>query len=77
MMNKLLVSVIIPAYNTEAYIAKAISSVLSQTLTNIEVVVVDDASTDNTRKVIEQFCDPRLKILCNQHNLGDLAQYTL
>ena len=70
MMNQLLVSVIIPAYNTEAYIAKAISSVLSQTLTNIEVVVVDDASTDNTRKVIEQFCDPRLKILSNQHNLG-------
>ncbi|HHP7231035.1 MAG TPA: glycosyltransferase family 2 protein [Xenococcaceae cyanobacterium] len=70
MVNQVLVSVIIPAYNTENYVAQAINSALNQTLTNIEVIVVDDASTDNTRQVIQQFHDSRLKILYNQHNLG-------
>ena len=64
------VSVIIPAYNTEQYIHKAISSVLSQTLTNIEVIVVDDCSTDNTVGVVQIFADPRVKLLFNQQNLG-------
>ena len=64
------VSVIIPAYNTEQYIHKAISSVLSQTLTNTEVIVVDDCSTDNTAGVIRSFADPRIKLLSNQQNLG-------
>ncbi|MDJ0527723.1 MAG: glycosyltransferase, partial [Microcystis sp. M53600_WE12] len=43
-----LVSIIIPAYNTESYIAKAIQSAQEQTLTNIEIIVIDDCSTDNT-----------------------------
>ncbi|BAY61772.1 family 2 glycosyl transferase [Calothrix brevissima NIES-22] len=64
------VSVIIPAYNTSKYIAKAIESALGQTLKNIEVIVVDDASTDNTLEVIERFKDERLKVIVNQENLG-------
>ena len=64
------VSVIIPAYNTEQYIAKAISSALEQTLKNIEVIVVDDCSTDNTVEVVESFDDPRLKLIKNPTNLG-------
>ena len=64
------VSVIIPAYNTEQYIGKAILSALNQTLRNIEVIVVDDCSTDNTVKVVQSFKDPRLKLLLNQENLG-------
>lgn len=64
------VSVIIPAYNTERYIAKAIESALAQTLANIEVIVVDDCSTDDTVKIIESFNDSRLKLLLNQENLG-------
>lgn len=64
------VSVIIPAYNTEKYIAHAISSALSQTLSNIEVIVVDDCSTDNTVEVVRSFFDPRLKLLLNPVNLG-------
>jgi succinoglycan biosynthesis protein ExoO len=65
-----LVSVIIPAYNTEAYLARAIKSALNQTLSDIEVIVVDDASTDNTVKVAQSFSDPRLKLLQNSQNLG-------
>lgn len=64
------VSVIIPAYNTEQYIAKAILSALNQTLRNIEVIVVNDCSTDNTVEVVQSFDDPRLKLLSNQENLG-------
>lgn len=64
------VSVIIPAYNTEQYISKAILSALNQTLRNIEVIVVDDCSTDNTVEVVQSFNDPRLKLLLNKENLG-------
>lgn len=67
------VSVIIPAYNTEAYIAQAIESALGQTLKNIEVIVVDDASTDATANVVRGFTDKRLKVLVNQQNLGPSA----
>ncbi len=64
------VSVIIPAYNTETYIAKAIESALGQTEKNIEVIVVDDASTDRTVEVVRSFTDKRLKLLINPKNLG-------
>ena len=67
------VSVIIPAYNTEAYLAKAIESVLEQTLTDIEVIIVDDASSDKTVEVAKSFTDPRLKVIVNQQNLGAAA----
>lgn len=64
------VSVIIPAYNTEQYIAKAINSALGQTLANIEVIIVDDCSIDNTVAVVESFKDPRLRLIKNQTNMG-------
>ncbi|MEH2425607.1 MAG: glycosyltransferase family 2 protein [Nostoc sp.] len=64
------VSVIIPAYNTEAYIAKAIESALEQTFTDIEVIVVDDGSSDKTVEVAKSFADQRLKVIVNQQNLG-------
>ena len=67
------VSVIIPAYNTEAYLGKAIESVLEQTLTDIELIIVDDASTDKTVEVAKSFTDPRLKVIVNQQNLGAAA----
>ena len=67
------VSVIIAAYNTEAYIAKAIESALEQTLENIEVIVVDDGSSDATVKVAKSIVDARLKILVNEKNMGSPA----
>ncbi len=50
-----LVSVVIPAYNNAAYIDSAIESVLNQTYTNYEIIVVDDGSTDNTRQLLEPY----------------------
>ncbi|MTJ08765.1 glycosyltransferase family 2 protein [Anabaena sp. UHCC 0204] len=67
------VSVIIPAYNTEKYIAKAIESVLQQTLNNLELIVVDDSSSDDTVAIASSFADPRVKVLVNSENLGAAA----
>jgi len=63
------ISVIVSAYNVEKYINKCISSVLNQTLKNIEVIVVNDGSTDNTLNILNSFKDKRLKII-NQSNCG-------
>ena len=65
-----LISVIIPAYNTEAYIAQSIQSALEQTLKTIEVIVVDDGSTDDTVAIAQQFQDSRLRIFVNEQNMG-------
>jgi succinoglycan biosynthesis protein ExoO len=64
------VSIIIPAYNTSKYIARTIESALTQTEQNIEVIVVDDASTDHTVEVVKGFADERLKLLVNERNRG-------
>ena len=57
-----LVSVIMPAYNAERYIAEAISSVLAQRYTNWELLVVNDGSTDGTVAIMESFKDPRIRL---------------
>ena len=65
-----LVSVIIPTYNSEKYIARAIESVLQQTEPNVEVIVVDDASVDGTLEVVQGYCSYQLKLLVNERNRG-------
>ncbi|WP_316430174.1 glycosyltransferase family 2 protein [Leptolyngbya sp. NK1-12] len=67
------VSVIITAYNTAAYIEKAIKTALSQTLKNIEVIVVDDCSTDATVEVAKRIQDERLTVITNPRNMGATA----
>ena len=63
------VSVIMPAYNSGDYIGKAIESVLTQTLEDFELIIINDGSCDNTSDVIESFDDDRI-ILINQENQG-------
>ena len=60
-------SIIIPSYNRASFLMKAIQSVLNQTHTNFELIVVDDGSTDNTRELIENSTDPRLKYIFQQN----------
>lgn len=64
------VTVIMAAYNSEAFIEKAIRSVLDQTYRNLELFIVDDASTDDTARVIETFDDPRIIFHRNEINKG-------
>lgn len=67
---KSLISVIIPCYNNVDYIERSIRSVLNQTYKNIEVIVVDDGSEDNSREVILSIRDKRLIFLRNEKNVG-------
>lgn len=62
-----LVSVIIPCHNAAAYLAEAIESALAQTYPVIEVVVIDDASTDGSYDIAQKYV-PRIKLLHNRHN---------
>lgn len=64
-----LVSVIIPIYNVENYVDATIKSVLAQTYQDFEILIVDDASPDQSVEVCEQFTDPRIKII-SQDNRG-------
>ena len=64
-----LISVLMPAYNSELYVAEAIESILCQSYQNIELIILDDGSIDKTRQVIESFTDPRIvKILSDQNH---------
>lgn len=58
--NQPLVSVVIPAYNHERYIGPALDSVLQQTLSDLELIVIDDGSTDKTGEIVRAYDDPRL-----------------
>jgi glycosyltransferase involved in cell wall biosynthesis len=61
------VSVIIPAYNSSRWIAQTISSVQKQTYSNLEIIVVNDGSTDHTVQIVKTINDPRLSIYCQAH----------
>ena len=61
------VTVIIPAFNREFYVAEAIASVLAQTFADFELIVVDDGSTDGTRDVVRAVADPRVRCLETPH----------
>jgi len=63
------ISVVIPTYNESRYLKEAISSILNQTYKKIEVIVVDDGSTDDTREIVKSFDDPRI-IYIFQKNRG-------
>ena len=56
-----LVSVIMPVYNGEKYLAQAIESVLAQSYPHIELLVVNDGSTDGTESIVKQFADTRIR----------------
>jgi len=63
-------SVCIPAYNGALYLAEAMKSVLDQTFSDFELIVVDDASTDATVEIARSFHDPRIRRFCNRVNRG-------
>ena len=62
-------SVVIPSYNHAAFISDAIESVLNQSMTDLELIIIDDGSTDDSMDVISGFSDPRLTVTA-QTNQG-------
>jgi len=65
----LLVSVVIPLYNKEPHIKKAIDSVLAQKVQDFEIIIVDDGSTDKSARVVKSLTDPRIRLI-QQENAG-------
>ena len=66
-----LISVIVPVYNVEKYLNKCIESIVNQTYTNLEIILVDDGSPDNSGAICEEYAkkDPRIKVI-HQENAG-------
>jgi len=71
-MNKPDISVILPTFNRGNVVNHAIDSILNQTLNNLELIIINDASTDNTKQVLDEYQkkDPRIKIINNAQNYG-------
>ena len=65
-----LISVIIPVYNAEKYLRKAVNSVINQTYTNLEIILIDDNSKDDSLSICRSFDDPRIRIISNPVSLG-------
>ena len=63
-------SVVIPVFNKEKYIKETILSVLNQTYDNYEIIIINDASTDNSLKIIEEVISDKAVIINNKNNLG-------
>ena len=64
------VSIIIPTYNVSKYIEKCLDSVLNQSYQNIEIIIVDDCSTDHTVEIIKNYEDSRIHLIQNKMNCG-------
>lgn len=65
-----LISVCIPSYKNEEFIAATLESVLKQTYRNLEIIITDDRSPDNTVSAVKRFSDPRIRLFENRLNLG-------
>jgi glycosyltransferase involved in cell wall biosynthesis len=64
------ISVIMSVYNGEKYLREAIESILNQTITDFEFIIVNDGSTDKSLEIIQSFDDERIKIINNEKNIG-------
>lgn len=65
-----MVSIILPTYNRAHILRKSIDSVLAQTYTDFELIIIDDCSTDNTKVLIDEYKDERIKYFYSEQNLG-------
>lgn len=64
------VSVIIPVYNKEKYIEQCLKSVINQTYSDVEIIIIDDASTDNSLELVKSIKDSRIKVIELKENVG-------
>ena len=66
---KPLISIIVPVYNVEAYLAKCVDSILAQTYTNLEIILVNDGSSDGCGRICDEYAkqDKRIKVIHKQN----------
>lgn len=69
-MTKPLLTVLMPVFNAEKYLPQAIDSILHQTLTDFEFLIIDDGSADSSVEIIRAYTDPRIRLVRNEQNLG-------
>src|SRR5699024_6087156 len=69
-MHTPLVTVFIPVYNGEAYISGALESIIKQTYTNLDILVIDDGSTDHSAQIVNDYTDKRVRLFLNHKNNG-------
>lgn len=64
-MEKIKISVIVPIYNVEQYLSQCLDSIINQTYTNLEIILINDGSTDNSEKICNQYklLDPRIIVI--------------
>src|SRR2546423_6687976 len=67
------VSVLMPVYDVAKYLREAIDSILGQTFTDFEFIIIDDASTDRSAEIINSYNDPRIRFIQNEKNVGLIA----
>jgi len=65
-----IISVILPVYNAEKFVYQAIDSILKQSFTNFELIIINDGSSDRSNEIINGFTDERIKLIQNKKNLG-------
>ena len=73
------ISIVMPVYNVAQFLPQALDSVINQTLKEIEIICVDDCSTDNSSEILEQYArkDNRIKVITQPENMGEVvAKYT-
>jgi glycosyltransferase involved in cell wall biosynthesis len=69
-MTNNLVSIVIPVFNVENYTENCLNSIINQSYKNIEIIIIDNFSEDNSLSIIKKFKDPRIKLIANSSNLG-------
>ncbi len=73
-----MISVLLPTFNSDKHLSQSIQSILNQTFTHFEFLIVDDGSTDNTEKIVKLFDDSRIKYIKKEHTgLADTLNYGL
>lgn len=74
MINSPIVSIMLPTFNRANYLERSIKSILNQTFTNFELIIIDDGSTDNTDEILSRFDDDRIKIIKEPHEGASAAR---
>ena len=74
--KKIKVSVVIPVYNTEKYVREAVESIMNQTLRELEIIIINDGSTDNSLQVVEELAaaDSRIQVYSQTNQGGSVAR---